>query len=333
MKKIDVAVVGLGVGFWHLDAYLKSKKIENIFICDFDKGLEKRVQKISKKIFISSFKNILNNNNIKIISIASYDNFHFDQIIKSFIHKKNVFVEKPMCMSKIELKKIIKKQNETKKFLSSNLVLRANPLFLDIKKKLKTGFFGKVFYIEGDYLWGRVNKFYGWRSKLKYYSKIYGAAVHMIDLMIWLIGDKPEYVFAEGNKIGTEKKMKYNSFVTLNLIFKNKLIVKITGNGPCVHPHFHGLKIFGTQKTFTHDYNSSKYFSKNKIQNFSLKESVYPAKKTRSKIIESFIEGVIHKKPNLFIADTKSVYDIMDVCFASEESMLKKKRIKIKYTI
>ena len=46
-----------------------------------------------------------------------------------------------MCMSKIELKKIIKKQNETKKFLSSNLVLRANPLFLDIKKKLKTGFF------------------------------------------------------------------------------------------------------------------------------------------------------------------------------------------------
>ena len=63
-----------------------------------------------------------------------------------------------------------------------------------------------MFYIEVDYLWGRVNKFYGWRSKLKYYSKIYGAAVHMIDLMIWLIGDKPEYVFAEGNKIGTEKK-------------------------------------------------------------------------------------------------------------------------------
>ena len=155
----------------------------------------------------------------------------------------------------------------------------------------------------------------------------------MIDLIIWLIGDKPEYVFAEGNKIGTDKRMKYNSFVILNLIFRNKLIVKITGNGPCVHPHFHKLTIFGTKKTFTHDYSSSKYFSKNKIQNFSLKESVYPAKKTRSKIIESFIEGVIHKKPNLFIADTKSVYDIMDICFAAEESMFKEKRIKIKYTI
>ncbi len=333
MKKIDVAVVGLGVGFWHLRAYIKSKNIKNIFICDFDKSLEKRVKRTSKKIEISSFQNILKNDQIKIISIATYDNFHFDQIIKSFDHKKNVFIEKPMCMSKSELKKILAKQKKTKNFLSSNLVLRSNPLFLDIKKKLKSGFFGKVFYIEGDYLWGRVNKFYGWRSKLKYYSKIYGAAVHIIDLIIWLIGDKPEFVFADGNKIGTDKKMKFNSFVILNLIFKNKLIVKITGNGPCVHPHFHGLKIFGTKKTFTHDHGSLKYFSENGVDNLSLKETVYPAKKSRSKIIESFIDGVIHKKPNLFIADTKSVYDIMDICFAAEDSMIKKKRIKIKYTL
>ena len=47
---------------------------------------------------------------------------------------------------------------------------------------------------------GRVNKFYGWRSKLKYYSKIYGAAVHMIDLMIWLIGDKPDMFLQKETK-------------------------------------------------------------------------------------------------------------------------------------
>ena len=333
MKKIDVAVIGLGVGFWHLNAYLKSKNINNIFICDFNKNLEKKIQRISKRIVISTFKNILKNDKIKIVSIASYDNFHCTQITQSFNNKKNVFVEKPMCMSKNELNKILKKQRQTKKYLSSNLVLRANPLFINIKKKLKTGTFGKVFYIESDYLWGRVNKFYGWRSKLNYYSKIYGAAVHAVDLVIWLIGEKPKFVFAEGNKIGTNKKMRFNSFVILNLIFKNNLIVKITGNGPCVHPHFHGLKIYGTKKTFTHNYNNSKYFFKNKINNLILKNSIYPAKKTRSRVIESFIKGVINKKPNLFIADTESVYDIMDICFAAEESMLRKKRIKIKYSL
>ena len=55
--------------------------------------------------------------------------------------------------------------------------------------------------------------------------------------------------------------------------------------------------------------------------------------KTKSRVIESFIKGVINKKPNLFIVNTKSIYDVMDVCFAAEESMLKKKRIKIKYSL
>ena len=54
-------------------------------------------------------------------------------------------------------------------------------------------------------------------------------------------------MFLQKEQIGTEKN-EYNSFVTLNLIFKNKLIVKITGNGPCVHPHFHGLKYLAHKK-------------------------------------------------------------------------------------
>ena len=143
MKKIDVAVIGLGVGFWHLNAYLKSKNINNIFICDFNKNLEKKIQRISKRIVISTFKNILKNDKIKIVSIASYDNFHCTQITQSFNNKKNVFVEKPMCMSKNELNKILKKQRQTKKYLSSNLVLRANPLFINIKKKIKNRYIWK----------------------------------------------------------------------------------------------------------------------------------------------------------------------------------------------
>ena len=332
MKKIDVAVVGLGVGYWHLQTYLKSRFINKIFICDLNKNLEKKILQTSKKIFISSFNEILRNKKIKIISIASYDNYHFNQITRSLHNRKNVFVEKPMCMSKTELKKISIKQKKTNLFLSCNLGLRTNPLFLDIKKKINKKFFGKIFHIEGDYLWGRVNKFYGWRSKLEYYSKIYGAAVHIVDLITWLIGDYPKFVFAEGNKIGTNNKLKFNSFVILNLIFKKNLIVKITGNGPCAHPHFHGLKIFGTSKTFTHDYNLTRFFSNKKINTLTLKESLYPARENRKKVLDSFIKGVVNKKTKFFLVDTKSVYNVMDICFAAEESMITKKRIRIKYS-
>jgi predicted dehydrogenase len=333
MKKIDVGIIGLGVGQWHLETYMKSNHVKNIFICDFKKNIEKKFFKISKNIYHSSFKEMLKNKNIKIISIASYDNYHFKQVLSSLSNNKNVFVEKPLCMFKHELKKIFKKQKKTKLLLSSNLVLRSNPLFQNIKKKINDGFFGKIFFIEGDYFWGRVDKFYGWRSKLKYYSKIYGAAIHMIDLITWMLGQRPKYVYAEGNKIGTKSKMKFNSFVILNLIFKNNLIVKITGNGPCVYPHFHGLKIFGSKKTFLHDHKASHIYSKKDVKKLNLKNSYYPAKKNRSMILKSFIEGVIKKNSRYFLADTTSVYNGMDICFAAEKSMISKKRIKITYTL
>ena len=134
-KKIDVAVIGLGVGRWHLQTYINSKFINKIYICDFNKYLEKKMVKLSKKVSILTFDEILKNKSIKIVSIASYDNYHFSQIIKCLNNKKHVYVEKPLCMTNNELKKIIIKQKKTGMYLSSNLVLRSNPLFKDIKKK------------------------------------------------------------------------------------------------------------------------------------------------------------------------------------------------------
>ncbi len=330
-KKIEVGVIGLGVGRWHLQTYKDSKYVKKIHICDFNKNLEKKMLKVSKKVSIAKFDDILKNKNVKIISIASYDNYHFSQIIKCLNNKKHVYVEKPICMTKKELKKIIITQKKTGLYLSSNLVLRSNPLFKDLKKKIKNNFFGNVYYIEGDYLWGRANKFYGWRSKLKYYSKIFGAAVHMIDTITWMLNEKPQFVFAEGNKIATQNQMKFNTFVFLNLIFKNNLIVKITGNGPCIHPHFHSINIFGSKKTFLHNHQSSKIFLKKKINNLNIKNSEYPGKKSRKEVLNSFINGVIKNDPRKFQVDTGSVYDVMNICLSAEESMKIKKRIKINY--
>ena len=329
-KKFDAAVIGLGIGKWHLDTYIKSDKINNVFICDLKKEIEKKFLKTSKKIKILSFEEILKKKSIVFVSIASFDNYHFKQVKRSLEHNKNVFVEKPLCMNLKELK-IIKKLKTKDQFLSSNLVLRTSPFFKNLKEKIKNNYFGKIFYIEGDYLWGRVEKFYGWRSKMKYYSKIYGAAVHMIDLIVWLLNEKPVSVFAIGNKIGTKSKMRFNSFVNLTLIFKKNLIVKITGNGPCVHPHYHSLKIFGDKKTIKHDFPSTVLIEKNKIKIIKLKKKIYPAKNLRSNILKTFIEGTVKKKEDFFLVSTSDVFDIMSICFAAEKSMLNGKKTKIKY--
>jgi len=61
---------------------------------------------------------------------------------------------------------------------------------------------GELFYLEGDYNYGRLHKFTtGWRGEIPFYSVTYGGAIHLIDLLIWLSEGKVSEVIATGNKI------------------------------------------------------------------------------------------------------------------------------------
>ena len=109
------------------------------------------------------------------------------------------------------------------------------------------------------------------------------------------------------------------------------MIVKITGNGPCVHPHFHHLKMFGTEKTFFHNYNDSFYFN-GKDNNFKkiLLKNQNPYKEKKNKIITSFIDAII--KPNSDpIVKQDEIFDVMSVCFAAEQSIKIKKSVSVEY--
>ena len=335
MKKFNVGIIGLGVGEKHLQTYLKSPLVNKIKAYDFDlKKVRKIKSKYSKVEFVKNENEIIKSREISVVSVASYDNYHANQILKCLNNEKHIFVEKPICLYNSELIKIFKVFNKRKLNLSSNLVLRTTPLFIDLKKQIAKGALGKLFYLEADYLWGRIHKFFSWRSKMKYYSKIYGAAVHMIDLVVWLLNRYPVEVFATGNNIVTKKsKLKFNSFVNLNLIFSDGLIVKITGNGPCVYHHFHSLKIFGSKKTFIHDYKNSfiiKDRAKPKIEKLNSNEKKYPAKKERPNVLNSFLTSILKRK-NKQLVHSKEVFDVMSICFAAEKSMNSGKKIKIKY--
>ena len=74
-----------------------------------------------------------------ILVIASPDNFHAAQIIKSFNYNKHIFVEKPLCTEQSELKNIFRKWKfyNGKLKLASNLILRTAPIYLWLKKKIK----------------------------------------------------------------------------------------------------------------------------------------------------------------------------------------------------
>ena len=94
------------IGIKHFDAIQNYKKSFVKFICEKDKKKHFILKKKFKNTKIVSNENeIFKDKNINLVSIASYDNHHFNQIIKCIRYNKNIIVEKPMCLKLIELKK------------------------------------------------------------------------------------------------------------------------------------------------------------------------------------------------------------------------------------
>ena len=143
-KKFNVAVIGLGVGEMHLKGYLQNKNTKVLYASDKNflkiKNLKKKYKKIN---FIRNSNKIFEDPNIDIVSIATYDDSHYDLIIKALDNNKHVFVEKPMCQFKWQLNEIEKRLKKKKLILYSNLILRKSDLFLDLKKKYHKTFLEK----------------------------------------------------------------------------------------------------------------------------------------------------------------------------------------------
>ena len=331
---LNVSVIGMGVGEKHAEAYQNHPRCNLVSVCDIDnKKYSYLKNKFPNTKIIQDANQILDDEKIDIVSVASYDNHHCEQIVKAIQNNKHVMAEKPICLNEDELKKIQNAQNKNSKVvLSSNLVLRANDRMKKFKKDVTLSEFGDIFYVEGDYYWGRTEKLFGWRAEMDFYSIIMGAAIHMIDLVMWMLESRPISVYAMGNKIGSkETKLRYNSFAVILLKFEDDLIIKLTGNGVCVHPHYHGLKIFGTNKTAMQNLNDVFYLSN--MNSKPIKDSItepYPQKETRKNLINSFVDSIIDPKINP-VVKKRDVYDVMSVCFAAEKSMQTEKLINIEY--
>ena len=323
---INSAVIGTGIGQKHIESIDGYKNFKVTKICEFNNlKLPTLKKKYKNKVITKDEDEIFEDKNIKLISIASYDQDHFKQIKKCIKFKKYFIVEKPICLTLKELKELnyLIKKNNIKLF--SNLVLRVNSKFKSIKAKIKEK---KVFYVEADYLWGRKHKLFGWRSKVKNYSLTLGAAIHMIDLVMWFLNSRPISVSTFGSKkITKSTNFKKHSFLIYIFEFPNNKLVKITANGVGIYDHFHQLKIFEKNKTIEHNYNESRLIKNSNKK--KLKKTIisgnYPDKKNRKKLIQNFLDYILNKKTKLILSN-KNQIDLMKVCFSADESLKKKKK-------
>ena len=330
-KKIKVGVIGLGIGNLHAKVAHGNPNANLVAVCDKNKKLRYLAKKYNCNFELNP-RRIINDNSINLISIASYDNYHFQQIRDSIKKNKNVFIEKPFCQNinqyKI-LKNLIQKKNI---YFSTNFVLRNHPKFLIIKKIIKNNSIGKVYHIEGDYNYGRLHKLTkGWRGEIPFYSVTQGGGIHMIDLIIWLTNSYPKKVFAIGNKISTKNSnFKFYDNVTSIIKLSNQITAKINSNFGSVSPHDHQMRIFGTKGSIFLSQNELRVF---KSRNPKIKEKITKFKSGKNyklKIFNKFIESITKRKKFKLIS-LKEVFASMSTCLYIDKSLKSKKIEKVFY--
>jgi len=153
MKPLSVGVIGLGVGEQHVRSYQEIPDIEVKAICDINKMHLKAVgQKYGIEQIYSDWKKITEHQDLDVVSVCSFDDFHSQQVISAFNHEKHVMVEKPVALNRADAESILRAQLDSGRFLSSNLILRQSPRFKALRREIAEGHFGEVFCIEGDYI-------------------------------------------------------------------------------------------------------------------------------------------------------------------------------------
>ncbi len=321
-RSLRAGIIGLGVGERHIAGYRAHPACEVVAVCDFDDDKRRRARELYPELRLTAEADeILEDPEIDIVSIASWDNYHHRQIVAALDRGKHVFVEKPLVLRPDEAADIRDRLDDRPGLkLSSNLILRRCPRFIDLKQRIAAGGLGQLFHVEGDYNYGRIHKLIeGWRGEIDGYSLVLGGGVHMVDLLTWLTGDRVIEVTAYGNRLATAgTKFKNFDMVVAILKFRSGMTGKLACNGGCVHPHFHLLNIYGTKATFINDLPTARlYYTRNPETPPQLIDGAYPGAE-KGDMLANFVEAILRDRQPEVSAD--DIFRSLAVCFAIERS-------------
>lgn len=249
MKKIRAALFGLGrIGEVHLNNIILNKNYELKYIYDVD---NKKLNLFKNKYKIDTPKNIkkeiIENNSIEAIFIATPTTSHLEMILRCIKYKKNIFCEKPLDLNYNRLKKYEKLFNNYKKILQVGFHKRfddSTANLIELVKKKKIGNVEKVIITSRDKE----------PPSLDYLKKSGGilrdCTIHDIDIMRQIFGnDKIKDVFCYSSNLYCKNTKQIKDFDTIVSIFKTekKKIAIINNSRHSNYGYDQRIEVFGSK--------------------------------------------------------------------------------------
>ena len=203
MSKVNVGVIGLGMGTNHVRGYLKCPEANVLAICDKDEGWLKHLQKEwNVQHAFTDAEEMLALPELQAVSVTTPTFLHKAQTMSALKRGLHVLCEKPMAMNPAEGEEMVAAAKAAGKFLMIGYNQRYRDINLTLKKLIDEKLLGDIYFIRT--VWQRrmfmpmpIAKY---RSTGEYdrtwalqMDKSGGGAlldlgVHMLDLAWWLAG-------------------------------------------------------------------------------------------------------------------------------------------------
>jgi len=195
LSKVNVGIVGygpaFGMGKHHADFINSNTGMNVVAVCDTDAGrLAAAQEELPGVATYESMSAMLKDDQINLVIIITPHNTHAKLAVEALNAGRNVIVEKPMCTSAAEARRMLEAASANDRMLSVFHNRRWDGDFLTIKQIIARGLLGEVFEVEA-YMGNWTPPRNWWRDD----KKVSGGAffdwgAHILDWTLRLV-DKP----------------------------------------------------------------------------------------------------------------------------------------------
>ena len=250
---LKVGLIGCGfMGAMHANCYKNIAGAELVAVADIRREKAEELAKGANAVIYGDGKELLANANVDIIDICLPTFLHAEYAMLAMEKVKYVFVEKPVALTAEEGKAMLEKSKETGCQVQVGQVIRFWDEYVELKKIVESGVYGKVINANFRRLSPRPD--WGWENWLLD-CKLSGGAgqdlhIHDVDYVLSLFG-QPKNFYSVKNIAGEKNSyvntlMQYDDFVvgvegtwdlptnypftaTFRVVFENAVVENASG--------------------------------------------------------------------------------------------------------